>query len=84
MRLTDDWAIVFLTPRRYKAKERAVAAYLGANPRADSKYAARVAANLGLEGPLLAAPLYVGGRPRLVDPTMEEGKLEADLCELVR
>lgn len=68
----------------YLAKERTVARFLTDNPRHDSKFAARVAANLGLEGPLLVAPEYMGGRPRLVDPTMEEGRLEADLNELVR
>lgn len=72
------------TAALYLAKERGVARFLADNPRADSKFAARVAANLGQEGPLLAPPLYVGGRPRLVDPSLEEGRLEADLNELVR
>lgn len=66
------------------ARERAVARFLGENPRTDSKFAERVAQNLGLEGPLLVAPLYVGGRPRLVDPGLEEGRGEADVNELVR
>lgn len=80
--VTPDYHL--LNAALHLARERAVARFLGENPRADSKFAERVAQNLGLEGPLLVAPLYVGGRPRLVDPSLEEGRLEADVNELVR
>lgn len=80
--ITPDYHL--LNAALHLARERAVARFLGENPRADSKFAERVVQNLVLEGHLLVAPLYVGGRPRLVDPSLEEGRLEADVNELVR
>ncbi len=75
----------FFNAALYTAKERQVALFLQANPRTDSKFAARLASNLGMgEGPLLDSPLYLGGRPRLVDPSLEDGMLEADLNELIQ
>ena len=68
---------------RYTSKRRSVAKFLAQNPRTDSKYAERVAMNLGIKGPLLRSPFFVGGRPQLTDPTIEGGKTEADLIELV-
>ena len=39
--------------------------------------------NLGIKGPLLRSPYFIGGRKQLIDPTIEEGMVESDLIELV-
>lgn len=70
---------------RYMSKRRASAQALVQTPRAStSKYTVRLADNFGIQGPLLYMPYYVGGKPRLADPSLEDGLPEAEVANLVR
>jgi hypothetical protein len=67
------------------SKRRASAQALVQTPRAStSKYTVRLADNFGIQGPLIYAPYYVGGKPRLADPSLEDGLPEAEVANLVR
>ncbi|KAM3571497.1 hypothetical protein VYU27_006473 [Nannochloropsis oceanica] len=67
------------------AKQREMGLFLQANPRPESKLMVRFESHMGSgAGPLLGLPLYMGGRPRLVDSNIENGIGEGDICDLVQ
>lgn len=75
----------FSLASRYMSRRRACAQALRQHPRAaSSKYSVRLASNFDVQGPLLRPPYFFGGRPRLAEPSLEEGVPDPELANLVR
>jgi glutathione S-transferase len=76
----------FFNAAMYSARRRAVAVWLGRqtpDSGVSARFDARIHANFGMSGSMLTQPVFVGGRPRLADASMEESRPEADVNDLV-